>query len=592
MAEQPSKEDVKKALAGARSRDRELGRVTKVLFLDDDGKAVGEYASSQIQENPWAGQMSAGLVEPPFRLEQLVYLAEMHPVHSAALEQKMLDMCGKGWEWSPRDEEDPDEDWRDEIDEWFESLAPDDFDMRENLQQVVLDIETTGWGTLEVVRNASGIVERLYHVPAHTVRAHRDGWRLAQVRDSRKVWFRRWGAPLKNNKPVMIDAVTGAITVNKVPNDLANDLLVIRKPARRSSWYGIPSYISSIGWITLSLAARDDNLFFFTNRREPRWAIILSNLADDPQVQEDLRRAFVVDLRQPYRNLMIPITGPGKIDFQKLTDQTAQDGSFADLDERANHQIMVSHRTPAERIANANVGPLGGNIASEANRIYKEAVVQPGQELINSRINRFLEIEYPLVNPSATDNPDPDDGSGNTQRVRLPWKFELDDLDLGTEREELDLAVIMFHSDLSTLREARARLKMEPLMKTVKPVPQLDPVTGIPKVDPASGEIMLQVQVDEDGNVLSVGDEVESPYNDMLFTELPGAVAAAGPPGSPPVGSQGLTGTPVKNSRDMAVEALGQDVKRLFDQARRHDTTVRDAVAALKAQRSQAEPEE
>lgn len=587
MAEkQPSPAAIKKAVRESRQRNAEMGRVTKVLFLDDDGEAVGEFASSQIQENPWAGQMSAGLVEPPFRLEQLVYLAEMHPAHGSALEQKMLDMCGKGWEWSARDEDEADDAWRDEIDEWFENLSSDDVDMREMIQAVVLDIETTGWGTIEVVRDTQGLVQQLYHVPAHTVRAHRDGWRLAQVRDSRKVWFRRWGCPQKNGKDVMVDAKTGAVTNTKEPKDPANDLLVIRKPARRSSWYGIPNYVTSIGWITLSLAARDDNLFFFTNRREPRWAIILSNLADDPQIQEDLRRAFVVDLRQPYRNLMIPITGPGKIEFQKLTDQSAMDGSFADLDERANHQILVAHRTPAERIANAQVGTLGGNIASDANRIYKEAVVMPGQELVNSRINRFCEVEYPKVNPGAIQEPDKEGG-----RVRLPWMFQLDDLDLGTEREELDIAVIAFHGNVITLREARGRLNLEPIMKTVQAMPQTDPVTGQPVLDPTTGEPQQRVQVDEEGNILQPGDEIESPYNDMLFTELPGAAMAAGTPGAIPTGTQGLTGTPVKNSRDIALDALGADVKRLWDSSRRTHEEVRQVAQMMKAT-SQPEPEE
>src|SRR6185369_15982665 len=139
-----------------------------------------------------------------------------------------------------------------------------------------------------------------------------------------------WGAPQRNGKDVMVDATTGQVTTVKEPNDGANDLLVIRRKARRSDWYGIPNYVSAIGWITLSLAARDDNLFFFSNRREPRWAIILSNLADDPNLQEDLRRALEVDHRQPYRNLLIPLTGPGKIDFQKLTDNR-MDVSFGDL---------------------------------------------------------------------------------------------------------------------------------------------------------------------------------------------------------------------------------------------------------------------
>lgn len=558
----PSKAQIDREVKAAQKRAAEMGRVAKVLFLDDEGKSVGEYASSQIQENPWAGHMSAGLVEPPFPLEQLVYLAEMHPTHSSALEQKTLDICGKGWEWKARDEDNADDAYKEELDEWFEGLSPDDVDMREVIQAVELDVETLGWGTMEILRDPQGLVQKVYHVPAHTIRAHRDGFRLAQVRDNRKVWFKRWGAPLwSNNKPVMVNSKTGAITTSKVPQDLANDMLVIRKGARRSSWYGIPNYISAIGWITLALAARDDNLFFFSNRREPRWAIILENISDDPNMQEDLRRSMTVDLRQPYRNLIIPITGPGKIDFQKLTDNR-MDGSFSELDDRASHHIMVAHRVPAERIANAETGPLGGNIANEANRIYKEAVVMPGQELLNSRLNRFLEVEYTKVRGEV---------SPDGKRVRLPWMIEMDDLDLGTDREELDLAAIAFHSNMITLREARAKIKLEPLMTKVKAAN--DPVTGLPPVDPVTGGPlpMTEPETDDgqpllrpDGTPAQVGDEVESPLNDKLFTELPGSAGGAGSPGAPPPGSGGLAGSPVKAARESDLQRLDVNIRKLY----------------------------
>jgi len=551
----PPRERVTKAVKQSQAQAAKEGRVLKMLFLDEQGDPVGEYASSQLPENPFAGQMGSGLQEPPYRLEQLVYLAEMHPVHSAALEQKTMDIVGKGWEWVPRDADHADETYKDELNDWFESLSFDEeLDMREVIWATELDIETTGWGLIEIARDPSAIAKRLYHVPAHTVRAHRDGWRLCQIRDSRKVWFRRWGAPLRNGKEVMVDATTGAITVSKKPSNPANDLLVIRRPSRRSDWYGIPGYISSIGWITLALAARDDNLFFFSNRREPRWAIILTNLADDPDLEEDLRRSFQVDLRQPYRNLLIPITGPGTINFQKLTDNRLE-GSFEKLSERADKAIMVSHRVPGERIANADVGSLGGNIVPEASRIYKEAVVAPGQELLNNRLNRFIEIEYSKF-------------LGNEPEL-LPWKLEMDDLDLGTDREELDLAAIAFHSNMITLREARAKIKLEPLMEKKK-TPAIGP-DGQPLLNP-DGTPQMQEDQTLDPNTndpLSTEDEIESPKNDMLFSELPGVSAGqAGAPGAPGVGTGGLLHNDREGRRDAALAAITKDLKELAEQSR------------------------
>jgi PBSX family phage portal protein len=534
--DRPDPQRVARAIREARASDK--GRVLKVLFLDDKGNSVGEWASSQVPESPWTGVQMGGLQEPPYRFEQLTYLAEMHPVHSSAIEQKTVDIAGKGWTWDPRDDS-ADDGVRTELEDWFQGLSPDDEDMTELIYQLDRDVNTLGWGLAEIVRDPNGVAQRLYHVPAHTVRAHRDGYRLCQLRDARKVWFKRWGAPQRNGKDVMVDAATGNLTVSKEPTNPANDLFVIRTASRRSSWYGIPDYISGIGWITLALAARDDNLMFFNNRREPRWAIILTNLQDSPGLQEDLRRAFTVDLRQPYRNLLIPITGPGKIEFQKLTDNRME-GSFDRLSERADKAIMIAHRVPGERLANTEVGALGGNVASQANRVYKEGVVAPAQELLNARLNRFIEIEWARTT--------------GKERERLPWRLCMDDLDLGTDREETDLAVIRFHGNLVTLREARAAIGLEPLML---PAGSPHPVTGQP--------------IGED-------EDVEDPKNDQLFTELPGAQGQAGQPGRVPPGTGGLNIDPVSQGRELALAALGKDVRDLWRQARENDELLRQAL--------------
>lgn len=617
----PSQDQIAKAITSSRSS----GKVMKVLYLDDKGDSVGEWASSQVPENPFDGQMQ-GLQEPPFRLEQLLYLAESHPVHSAAIEQKTADITGQGWVWDPNEEGQSNDEGKDALEEWFQSLAPDETDMHEIIHSAWLDHETVGWGLIEVARDPSDIVQRLYHVPAHTVRAHRDGFRLCQVRDARKVWFRRWGCPDVNGERVVVDAKTGSKNPKAIKFP-ANDLLVIKKPSRRSSWYGIPGYISAVGFITLALAARDDNLFWFANRREPRWAIVLSNLADDPNLEEDLRRAFVVDMKQPYRNLMIPIQGPGKVEFNKLSD-TKTDGSFAVLAERADKAIMIAHRVPGERLANSQVGPLGGNSTLAASRIYKDGVVAPGQELLNKRLNRFIKVEYPKTQGGV----DP------------KWKLVMEDLDVDDDRQDLDMTVIAFHGNLINLGEARKKIGMGPLMKKVKQPDEqtVDPATGLPQLSPqeradaeharatAQAEADAQARAEAaagaatgpagptakalpgqvvaappvpgeapviptytppDPNAEEEVVETESEYNDMLFTEIPGAAGTVSNPAVAPSGAGGLklSRTPGNAmtelaSLEKAVRVLYASAKEGHDDLQRLTADLRDAVEEQRGQ--------
>jgi PBSX family phage portal protein len=555
VAPTPDPQKVRAAIAQSKSEGRSDGKLLKVLYLDDSGESVGEWASTQLPEDPWSagGHSDKALIEPPFPMPQLVFLAEMHPVHSSALEQKAADVTGKGWVWEADDPDTANQDARDEMETWWQSLAPDEIDMRELIAQTWLDVETVGWGLIECARDPQGVIRKLYPVTAHTVKAHKNGFALCQARDSRKVWFRRWGAADNAGARVDVDAQSGSI---KNVREKANDLFVIKKPSRRSTWYGIPGYVSAIGWITLALAARDDNLYFFSNRREPRWAIILTGMSEDTEIEEDLRRAFTVDLKQPYRNIMVPVSGKdAKVTFEKLSE-TAKDGSFAQLADRCDRQIMIAHRVPAERLANSTVGALGGNIAQEANAVYKEGLVEPSQEILNARLRRFIHVEWAKkqgIDPKAeaADRPE--------------WLIAMQALDDRSEREDLDQAVIAFHGDIITLREARRKINLGPLMQPKK-VTQLDE-NGQPVLDPVTGAPVMTVPSQDspvyapDGNEV-VPELVESEHNDKLFTELPGAASQAGQAGAVPSGTGGLL------PRASKAAALEGEVYELLRQSR------------------------
>ncbi len=453
------------------------GKLHKVLYFDEAGEPIGETPSTQLPEDPFTGKMQAkGLQKPPYSLEQLVLLSESHPVHASCLEQKTVDTVGQGWKWLPDvtnsadDEAEPDVDTRAALDDWFEDLADGEMTMHEILTLAWGDYQVTGQGYLEIVRDGLGVAVAVYHVPAHTVRFHQDGIRIAQVRGQKTVWFKRWGAPTE----LLVDRQYGSLKAEVPEERLANDLLVLQKPSRRSSWYGLPGYIPSIGWISLALSARDDNLLFFSNRREPRWAVILTNLEDDPGLEDDLRNAFAVDLKQPHRNLLIPISGNGKIDFKQLSADRA-DGSYEKLSDRADAAILVGHRVPPERLGLTKVGALGGNVSIDSTRVYKEAVIEPDQALLAARMNRFIEVEYPKsVSPGKTMAKRVKQSFRKAWRkatrieksedtVELGWTWSPVAIDLAEEEQDLRQAIMAFKAGGTTLDEFRVKSGMDPL---------------------------------------------------------------------------------------------------------------------------------
>jgi len=415
----------------------------KVVFADEDLKPVAE-ATTQLPDDPFGGRIGRGLVDPPFDLTQLLTLAERHPIHSAALEQKTADVIGTGWEWDAGEAEAPDEAVKDQLESWFQDLSGEELTMHELLLAMQLDVETYAQGAWEVARDPQGAVRRVFHVPGHTIRFHKDGIRMAQARDNKIVWFKRWGT----DPEVHVDRGRGTAGPDIPEDRRANELLVVRRPSRRSSWYGVPGYVSSIGWITLALAVRDDNLLFFSNRREPRWAVILSNLEESDDLDEQLRQAFTVDLRHPHRNIIIPIEGPGKVDFQKMSDTAGAEGSFEKLEGRCDARILVAHRIPPERLGMNRVGPLGGNIALASSKIYREAVISTSQALLSARLRAFIEKEAPLATGVAEDQ---------------PWKWTPVELDLTEEEADIKSATELFNGDVITLNEARRRLKLDDL---------------------------------------------------------------------------------------------------------------------------------
>lgn len=420
--------------------------MTKVILVDKTMEPILSATTQQATpEDDSFGHYSHGLQEPPYNLDSLLRVSELHPTHMAALDQKASDIAGTGWEWVKTSDTAEDSE-KDALEEWFTGLADDSRDetTSEILTSAWGDVECFGHGAIELARDGDNVVRSIFPTPGHTLRFARDNIRVAQGREGKRTWFKRW-VPGDTHT---VDPRSGGLDKG---GKKANELLILRRPSRRSSWYGVPTYISALGWLHLSLAARDDNIHYFNNRREPRWAVILNNIEDEDGGLEDaLRQAFSTSLAQPHRNVFIPIEGDGSIDFKQLSSDT-KDMSFEKLQERADSFILLAHKMPPERLGFGRVGPLGGNATMAASLVYKEAVVSTAQSFLAERVNRFIRVEWRGA-----------DGSRDVN-TRPGWAWKPKELDLTEEAQDVTTVVAAFQSNLMRLDEARAKLKLPPV---------------------------------------------------------------------------------------------------------------------------------
>ncbi len=424
-------------------------RICKARFI---GAAGGggelpeiDFPSKQLSEDPFLSIVGYGVAipKPPYSLEQLVLLAEQHPVHAAALEQKAIDAVGSGPELRPVGD-DADDGQKAEIEEWLDGLAEQQT-LVELVHQMQLDYETVGWGLLEVVRDNRGVVRRIHHVPAHTVRAHRDNRRYVQIRQGRQAWFKRWGVGLEEVNILLSNG-------RKAPEStafekIANELLVFVKPSRRSTWYGIPTYIAGVGYITMALSARDYNIKFFSNAREPRYILIVQGMdAEDVEsTLDELETSLRTQHKDPHRNMILPLTGSTTARIERVT-AVQNDMHFMRLMEAADRNILASHRMPPDRLGTVMRGMLGGNVAANINRIYKDAVVVPAQAVLADRLNRFLNAEFGRTN------------DGKPREAELQWKLEFAALDISDESMDVANALLKVKGNIITLNEGREAL--------------------------------------------------------------------------------------------------------------------------------------
>lgn len=415
-------------------------------------KALGNLSKSSKQiptdvfRLSYETQGNMAVVKPPYNLDELLYMREIHPTHGAALHQKTADIVGGGWEWRPKrlpKPKDADPEGADQSGDVVEdpdspgysdtslaatgkgSSAPDESELEaanafleapneegdcweEVFDALVSDKWTLANAFMEIVRSVPGVVDsavkEIYHVPGHTVRVHRDGDKFLQYRSGKFVWFKKW------REERHLDCNSGKWFDDPLPDDIeANEMIQFKKKTSRSSWYGIPEYVSCVSSLATGVSLLEYNRSFFNRYAVPSWAVVVEGSDLSPQLRSTLEQYFRTEVRgNPHRVLTIGIpyipTRPSgdnriKVTFVRLSDQV-KDMSFRHLSESVNLDICMSHRIPPQRIGWPVPGQGTGNAqsAQQLSQNYKTGVIDPEQNIWTKKLSAFFALEFGVKN--------------------------------------------------------------------------------------------------------------------------------------------------------------------------------------------------
>jgi len=354
---------------------------------------------SDLDEGPNSSQLKIesnyltehGLIDLPFSADALLILYEASSVFWACVNQIGKDVAGHGWTLQKEEEAEEDRGESAKAKEFF-SNACEGKSLRGMVIELIVDWGTIGNFYMEVVRNNTGNVAKLYRVPAQTMKVNNEKTVYCQTRDDKHVWFKKFGD--KEDRSSKDGKVKSEANNNSV-DPSAHEMIHYKAPYPRSDFYGAPNIISAIGDVVGLIGCRDYNLSFFDNCGIPSSIVTLSG-EWDPKAEQQIRNFFKTELKSAsnaHKVLILSQTDEFKLDFNPL-DVAAKDRdlSFERYEKTRKENILIAYSMPPERIGMRVIGQLGGNVAEESTKIYINGVVEPLQEDLEAIFNMILTV--------------------------------------------------------------------------------------------------------------------------------------------------------------------------------------------------------
>jgi len=372
---------------------RKLSRELSKAFVGVDG--------AQTQQNLLAqavtGYAMFDLIEPPYNLEYLSKIYEISPYNYAAINAKVANIVGLGFDFietrktvEAMDELDSDTQverarrklnrLRQDLHDWLEDCNEEET-FKETLIKFYTDVEATGNGYLEVGRTTSGKIGYIGHIPAKTMRVRRLRDGFIQLLYGKAVYFRNFGDQETPNP------IAGGL-------DRPNEIIHVKKYTPTNNYYGIPDIVSASNAMTGNEFAGKYNLDYFENKAVPRYIITVKGAKLSTESERKLLEFFQVGLKgNNHRSLYIPLppdSPDSKVEFKmEPVEANPQESSFNTYRKMNRDEILLAHRTPINKIGT----PEGINLAAarDADKTFKEQVCRPAQDILEKKLNRIIQ---------------------------------------------------------------------------------------------------------------------------------------------------------------------------------------------------------
>jgi PBSX family phage portal protein len=386
-------EDLKKINGIGPTFKRKISRTLEKRFVGVDG--------AQTQQNLLAqaitGYAMFDLVQPPYNLEYLARVYEISPYNYAAINAKVANIVGLGFDFVETrktvealdgitDEKQLQRarkklnNLRQDLNEWLEDCNEEET-FKETLIKFYTDVEATGNGFLEIGRTSSGTIGYIGHIPSKTMRIRRMRDGFIQLLYGKAVFFRNFGDQETPNP------LSGG-------EDRPNEIIHIKKYTPMNNYYGIPDIVAAANAMTGNEFAAKYNLDYFENKAVPRYIITVKGAKLSPESERKLLEFFQVGLKgKNHRSLYVPLPADSpdqKVEFKmEPVEADSQDSSFNTYRKMNRDEILLAHRTPISKIGT----PEGINLAAarDADKTFKEQVCQPAQDILEKKLNKLIE---------------------------------------------------------------------------------------------------------------------------------------------------------------------------------------------------------
>jgi PBSX family phage portal protein len=372
---------------------RKISRDLQKRFAGIDGTETQQNLLAQAI----TGYAMFDLIEPPYNLEYLSKIYEISPYNYAAINAKVANIVGLGFDFietrktvEAMDGIESDVQLerarrklnrlRQDLHDWLEDCNEEET-FKETLIKFYTDVEATGNGYLEIGRTTSGKIGYIGHIPAKTMRVRRLRDGFIQLLYGKAVFFRNFG------DTEMPNPIAGGL-------DRPNEIIHIKKYTPTNNYYGIPDIVSAANAMTGNEFAGKYNLDYFENKAVPRYIITVKGGKLSSESERKLLEFFQVGLKGTnHRSLYIPLPADSpdnKVEFKmEPVEANPQESSFNTYRKMNRDEILLAHRTPINKIGT----PEGINLAAarDADKTFKEQVCRPAQDILEKKLNKIIQ---------------------------------------------------------------------------------------------------------------------------------------------------------------------------------------------------------